>query len=244
MTEQTLMALHDDPAVIAKLLELIAHEAATRFEGTEAQRQTLPLRPFPALANFSRDDAQDGSTATTIDPATRAFLAPHLQQLSSDGLGLELTVLELVSRIGPSLANSAGPRYFGLVTGGVTPAAFIADWIVTMYDQNTILDSPEHMSGYSVITDQAMKMVLDLFSLPREVTRTTTANDDSGGDDGAEAVVAGEPYLGDREAIFRAMTTTGSTASNIVGMAVGRQWLGKHVRGVDYTQDGDRKSVV
>ncbi|KAF9284481.1 Protein phosphatase PP2A regulatory subunit B, partial [Mortierella alpina] len=248
ITGLTPMALHDDHAVIAKLLELIAHEASTRFETTEAQRQTLPLRPFPTLASLSRDNVQDDSTVT-IDPATSAFLAPHLQQLSSDGSGLELTVQELVSRIGPSLANSAGPRYFGLVTGGVTPAAFLADWIVTMYDQNTILDSVEHMSGYSVITDQAMKMVLDLFSLPREVLRTRVSannnnDDESGGDDGREAVVAGEPYLGETEGIFRAMTTTGSTASNIVGMAVGRQWLGKYVRGVDYTQDGYDGQVV
>ncbi|CAO3566016.1 unnamed protein product [Mortierella alpina] len=247
------MALQDDHAVIASLLERIAHEASSQFETTEAQRQTLPLRPFPALADLARDEASNDSTSTTaapLDPATRAFLAPHLQQLSSDGLGLERTVQELVSRIGPSLANSAGPRYFGLVTGGVTPAAFMADWVVTMYDQNTILDSVEHMSGYSVITDQAMKMVLDLFSLPREVSRTTTTatatatNDESGGRDGTEAIVAGEPYLGEQEGIFRAMTTTGSTASNIVGMAVGRQWLGKHVRGVDYTQDGYDGQVV
>ncbi|KAF9573872.1 hypothetical protein EC968_007829 [Mortierella alpina] len=242
------MALHDDHGVIAKLLELMAHEASSRFETTEAQRQTLPLHPFPALANLSRDNAPTHSTSATsptIDPATRAFLAPHLQQLSSNGLGLELTVQELVSRIGPSLANSAGPRYFGLVTGGVTPAAFLADWMVTMYDQNTILDSVEHMSGYSVITDQAMKMVLDLFSLPREVSRTTTTNGTGGSSDETEAaVVEGEPFLGGKDGIFRAMTTTGSTASNIVGMAVGRQWLGKHVRGVDYTQDGYDGQVV
>ncbi|KAG0200267.1 hypothetical protein BGX28_006632 [Mortierella sp. GBA30] len=229
------MALHDDHAMIAKLLDLVAHEASSRFENTKAQRETLPLRPFPSVADLSAEDKE-----SNIDPATRAFLAPHLQQLSQDGLGLESTVQDLVSRIGPSIANSAGPRYFGLVTGGVTPAAFIADWIVTMYDQNAILHSPEHMSGYSVITDQAMTMVLDLFSLPREVARAAATSDT----EVVDAIVGGERYSGPGDGIFRAMTTTGSTASNVVGMAVGRQWLGKNVHGIDYTQDGYDGQVV
>ncbi|KAF9997919.1 hypothetical protein BGZ80_011796 [Entomortierella chlamydospora] len=215
------MALSDNPQTIAQLLERVAKHASTKFDTTDPQqRQTLPQKPFP-----SSSSALLQSEDANIDPATRAFLS---LQLTQRGSGLETTVEELLSRIAPSIANSAGPRYFGLVTGGVTPAAFIADWIVTTYDQNAILHSPEAMSGYSVITEQAMMMVLDLFNLPREQGPRRPASE----------------YGEAEEKYFRAMTTTGSTASNVVGMAVGRQWLGIHERGVDYCQDGYDGQVV
>ncbi|KAI1314571.1 hypothetical protein EDD11_002000 [Mortierella claussenii] len=238
------MALADDPETIARLLNQVAKHASTKFNtsASEAVRQTLPQRPFPSSAQLhSHPHPSSPSSATTTttttaattvsDPDTLSFLS---LQLSHEGAGLETTVDELLTRIGPSLANSAGPRYFGLVVGGVTPAAFVADWIVTTYDQNTILHSDESMSGYSVITEQAMQMVVDLFDLPRV----------TGPRNMALVKEDGNIKKREEETLFRAMTTTGSTASNVVGMAVGRQWLGKYVRGVDYGQDGYDGQVV
>lgn len=62
------------------------------------------------------------------------------------------------------IANSAGPNYFGFVTGGVLPAALAGDWMASVIDQNaaTSVTSPAASATEAVV----IRWMLELVGLP------------------------------------------------------------------------------
>ena len=84
--------------------------------------------------------------------------------LSDRGEPVGQVISDLARAWEPGLVASAGPRYFGFVTGGTLPAALGAEWLVTAADQNagTYVMSP----AAAVIEDVAAAWVLDLLGLP------------------------------------------------------------------------------
>lgn len=83
-----------------------------------------------------------------------------------DGPESPVAVIEQLARHADAgVVASAGPRYFGFVTGGAVPVSVAADWLASAWDQNGALHvmSP----AVSVIEDIVSEWVIQLLGLPR-----------------------------------------------------------------------------
>jgi glutamate/tyrosine decarboxylase-like PLP-dependent enzyme len=94
-------------------------------------------------------------------PRLRADLGGPLPQRPSD----PESVIEALARgAEQGLVGTAGPRYFGFVTGGSVPAALAADWLASAWDQNAMFYV---MSPAAAVAEEvAGRWLLDLFGLP------------------------------------------------------------------------------
>ena len=86
-------------------------------------------------------------------------------ELPAAGRG-ESGALELFrNELEPLMVASSGPRYWGFVTGGSTPAAIAGDWLAAVYDQN-----PQGTAGAgdrsALMELQTIQMMLQLLGLP------------------------------------------------------------------------------
>lgn len=97
-----------------------------------------------------------------VDPETiRGALARELPEEPMDATAV---LDELVAAVQPGLVGSAGPRYFGFVTGQALPAAMGADMLAAVWDQNAFsyVSSP----AAAVVEEVAERWVLDVLGLP------------------------------------------------------------------------------
>jgi glutamate/tyrosine decarboxylase-like PLP-dependent enzyme len=108
----------------------------------------------------------DGVAERSVVPSPEALSALDQFDFPLPEKGLEASrVLALLDDVGsPATVASAGPRYFGFVTGGALPVAVAASWLLAAWDQNVALSV---MSPAAVSLDRvAMDWVRELLGLP------------------------------------------------------------------------------
>jgi glutamate/tyrosine decarboxylase-like PLP-dependent enzyme len=121
------------------LLEIIHNAAITHL----SELQNLPVRsiwPEDLEAKFS----------------------DHLPEY---GLGSFKVIESLVDSSLIAATRSTGPRFYNFVSGGVTPAALAADWLVSLLDQNV---AGKLSSEYGTLVEiSTIQWLLELFELPK-----------------------------------------------------------------------------
>ncbi|MFE9574888.1 pyridoxal phosphate-dependent decarboxylase family protein [Nocardia sp. NPDC006044] len=96
------------------------------------------LAELPALLDAVRESATDILTGIETRPVARAPKAAGSEELPERGVGLRAALTRFRERWEPQFSGSAGPRYFGFVTGGATPASVAGDWLTGVLDQNAM----------------------------------------------------------------------------------------------------------
>lgn len=142
------------PTSTSALLHATAERATAYLDALATRRVS------PALDAIAGLDALDGP-------------------LPDEGLDPEEIIARLDRVVGPATTAMAGPRYFGFVIGGSTPASLAANWLAGAWDQNTGLY--EVTPGTAHVEMQALEWLLDLLGLPKGsaggfVTGATVAN--------------------------------------------------------------------
>lgn len=124
---------------------------------------------FQSLLTQTLEAALDYLNSLNNRPPATDFTPAALAPLPDEGAGAAGVLVAFLRRYGDQLPASNGPRFWGFVTGGTTPAALMADWLVSTYDLN--LTSAANSDAPSLELE-AGALLRQLLGLPPEFEAT------------------------------------------------------------------------
>ncbi|WP_069159599.1 pyridoxal phosphate-dependent decarboxylase family protein [Nocardia altamirensis] len=107
---------------------------------------------LPALLDAVRASAMEVLAGIESRPVARAPKAVGAEEFPEQGVGLRQALARFEERWAPGFSGSAGPRYFGFVTGGATPASIAGDWLTAAFDQNAMSSEDSTASELEQLT--------------------------------------------------------------------------------------------
>ncbi len=105
------------------------------------------------------------NSLNTLQTSTDPAIQRTENQLPEQGIGALSAVDAFNDRLRQLVVASAGPRYWGFVIGGTTPASIVGDWLATVFDQCAFATAGQgDISG--TIELETIQLLRQLFNLP------------------------------------------------------------------------------
>jgi len=138
------------------------------------------LLQFPELLEKVKEQGLAYLSQLDSRPTHSSLPLSLTDHLPEEGVGALAALAQFNLRFEPTIVATTGPRYWGFVTGGSTPAAVVGDWLTSIYDQNSF--ATQGQGDLSArIELETIQLLLDLFDLPKDflggfVTGATMSN--------------------------------------------------------------------
>jgi glutamate/tyrosine decarboxylase-like PLP-dependent enzyme len=127
---------------------------------SDEQRATFEQAYALAIAFHESRATRSPATTASFNQLWGALYVPT----PDDGMAASEVIKQLAAGVDAGLMGEAGPRFFAKVIGGSHPVGVAADWLTSMWGQNSgsYLGSPAN----AVVEQITIKWLLDLLSLP------------------------------------------------------------------------------